>query len=45
MDAAFVLSRLMPNADLHIFGNTGHWVQNERPDDFNAVTLTFFSTP
>lgn len=45
MDAAFVLSRLMPDADLHILGNTGHWVQNERPSAFNAVTLTFFSMP
>jgi pimeloyl-ACP methyl ester carboxylesterase len=45
MDSAFVLLRLMPNSDLHVLGKTGHWAQNERPADFNAVTLTFLSTP
>lgn len=27
-----------PNADLHVFGRCGHWVQAERFDDFVALT-------
>lgn len=30
-----------PNTDLYLFANTGHWVQWERPDEFNAVTAAF----
>ena len=29
----------MPNCDLLLAANTGHWVQWERADFFNAVTL------
>jgi 2-hydroxy-6-oxo-octa-2,4-dienoate hydrolase len=32
------LGRAMPNADLHIFGKCGHWVQSERFADFIALT-------
>ena len=28
------LARTMPNAQLHMFGKCGHWVQSERYDDF-----------
>lgn len=28
------LARAMPNADLHMFGKCGHWVQSERQDAF-----------
>jgi len=45
LDAAFVLLRLMRNADLHVFANSGHWAQNERADDFNAVVLAFLTKP
>lgn len=31
------LGRVMPNADLHMFGKCGHWVQAERHDDFVAL--------
>ncbi len=33
----------MPSADLHVFGNCGHWVHVERADMFNALTLEFLS--
>lgn len=31
------LGRAMPNAELHMFGKCGHWVQAERHDDFVAL--------
>ncbi|KRB84997.1 hypothetical protein ASE00_21690 [Sphingomonas sp. Root710] len=41
MDAAFLLQRLIANADLHVFSKCGHWVQWERPDEFNALVEQF----
>ena len=38
---AAMLGRRMPNADVLITANTGHWVQWERADFFNAVTTAF----
>lgn len=35
------LARALPNADLHLFGRCGHWVQAERFDDFVALTARF----
>lgn len=35
------LQERMQNCDLYLFANTGHWVQWERADEFNAVTLGF----
>lgn len=32
------LGRAMPNAEFHMFGNCGHWVQSERFDSFIALT-------
>jgi len=32
------LGRAMPNAQFHMFGKCGHWVQAERFDDFIALT-------
>lgn len=37
------LAAALPNADLFEFSNTGHWVQWERADEFNAVTSAFLS--
>lgn len=39
------LQRRMPNCDLYLFSRTGHWVQWERADQFNAVTAAFLSQP
>jgi len=38
---AAMLAERMPNADVLITANTGHWVQWERADFFNAVTTAF----
>ena len=35
------LARTMPNCDLYLAANTGHWVQWERPDLFNALVQSF----
>lgn len=37
------LQKILPNCDLYLFANTGHWVQSERAHDFNAVTMAFLS--
>ncbi|MDR3416409.1 MAG: alpha/beta fold hydrolase [Nevskia sp.] len=37
------LQKRMPNCDLYLFSKTGHWVQWERPDEFNAITAAFLS--
>ncbi|MCW2610026.1 MAG: 2-hydroxy-6-ketonona-2,4-dienedioic acid hydrolase [Cryptosporangiaceae bacterium] len=33
------LARTMPDCDLHLFARTGHWVQFEQADRFNAMVL------
>jgi 2-hydroxymuconate-semialdehyde hydrolase len=38
-------SRLLPNADLHIFARCGHWAQFERRDDFNDLVRQFLGAP
>lgn len=42
-DTALILLRLMPNADLHVFSQCGHWTQVERADEFNRLVETFLS--
>jgi 4,5:9,10-diseco-3-hydroxy-5,9,17-trioxoandrosta-1(10),2-diene-4-oate hydrolase len=41
---AAMLAKRMPNADVLITANTGHWVQWERADLFNAVTTAFLES-
>ena len=41
MDNALVFLKAMPNAELHIFPKTGHWVQWERADQFNQLVVNF----
>jgi 4,5:9,10-diseco-3-hydroxy-5,9,17-trioxoandrosta-1(10),2-diene-4-oate hydrolase len=38
---AAMLGQRMPNADVLLTANTGHWVQWERADFFNAVATAF----
>lgn len=40
---AAMLGERLPNADVLITANTGHWVQWERADFFNAVTTAFLT--
>lgn len=35
------LQKLMPRCDLYLFSRTGHWVQWERAEEFNAVVSAF----
>jgi len=37
------LQRRLPNCDLYLFSRTGHWVQWERPAEFNAAAIAFLS--
>lgn len=41
LDAGFILRKLIPNADMHIFSKCGHWAQWERPDEFNSLVDNF----
>lgn len=43
MDNAFVFLKSLPNAQLHVYPMTGHWVQWERADDFNFLVTSFLN--
>jgi pimeloyl-ACP methyl ester carboxylesterase len=40
-DSALVLTKALPNAELHLFSKTGHWAQWERADEFNLLVKNF----
>jgi 4,5:9,10-diseco-3-hydroxy-5,9,17-trioxoandrosta-1(10),2-diene-4-oate hydrolase len=40
----YSLQKRMPNCDLYMYARTGHWIQWERADEFNAVTAAFLSS-
>jgi pimeloyl-ACP methyl ester carboxylesterase len=42
LDTSMRLSRLIADADLHVFSRCGHWSHLDRADDFNAMTIRFF---
>ncbi len=41
VDMALIPMRIMPNAELHIFPNCGHWAMIERKQEFESVVLAF----
>jgi 4,5:9,10-diseco-3-hydroxy-5,9,17-trioxoandrosta-1(10),2-diene-4-oate hydrolase len=41
---ALALQAKLPTCDVHLFSRTGHWVQWERADEFNAVVAAFLGT-
>ena len=41
LDGALVALKLIPRAQLHVFGRCGHWVQLERFAEFNRLTMDF----
>ena len=41
LDAGFILQKLIPNSDMHIFSKCGHWAQWERADEFNELVDNF----
>jgi len=43
VDAAFVLMKALPNAEMHIFPECGHWAQWEKADRFNGLVATFLN--
>lgn len=42
-NGAEALRSRMPDCSVYLFSRTGHWVQWERADEFNAVTAAFLS--
>jgi len=44
LDVGLRIYRLLPHADMHIFGGCGHWTQIEKTAEFNALVTRFFST-
>jgi 4,5:9,10-diseco-3-hydroxy-5,9,17-trioxoandrosta-1(10),2-diene-4-oate hydrolase len=45
LEGAFYGTRQMPNADLHIFSQCGHWAQVERKSQFEQVAIDFLGAP
>lgn len=41
VDVAYRFSALLPNSELHVFGECGHWTQIEKKDRFVEVVLPF----
>jgi 4,5:9,10-diseco-3-hydroxy-5,9,17-trioxoandrosta-1(10),2-diene-4-oate hydrolase len=41
IDGAFVALKLIPRAQLHVFGGCGHWAMLEKFDEFNRLTTEF----
>ncbi|MFE3541922.1 alpha/beta fold hydrolase [Nocardia sp. NPDC059177] len=44
-DMLLVPMRLIPNAEVHVFPNCGHWVMAEAKDAFERVALEFLRRP
>ncbi|KUO50677.1 MAG: 2-hydroxy-6-oxo-2,4-heptadienoate hydrolase [Sphingomonadales bacterium BRH_c3] len=43
LESSVRLASLLPRADLHVFGECGHWVQIERMASFNRIVSEFFT--
>lgn len=41
VDGALVAMKLIPRAQLHVFGGCGHWAMLEKFDEFNRLTADF----
>src|SRR6201985_3704295 len=41
LDGALVALKTIPRAQLHVFGQCGHWAQVEKCDEFNKLTIDF----
>lgn len=42
LDVGLLMTRYIPNAQMHIFGKCGHWAQVEHAAEFNELVLSFF---
>jgi 4,5:9,10-diseco-3-hydroxy-5,9,17-trioxoandrosta-1(10),2-diene-4-oate hydrolase len=45
LDGALAALKLIPRAQLHVFGRCGHWAQLEKFDEFNRLVIDFLSDP
>lgn len=45
LDGALVGLKLIPRAQLHVFGGCGHWAMLEKFDEFNRITADFLGAP
>ncbi|WP_016693307.1 4,5:9,10-diseco-3-hydroxy-5,9,17-trioxoandrosta-1(10),2-diene-4-oate hydrolase [Rhodococcus rhodochrous] len=43
LDGALVALKMIPRAQLHVFGGCGHWAQLEKFDEFNRLTVDFLT--
>ena len=43
LDGSLVLLQRMPNAQLHVFPNCGHWAHREKQAEFDALVTTFLA--
>lgn len=43
LDVGILMTRAMPNAEMHIFNHCGHWAQVEHRETFNALVLAFLA--
>jgi 4,5:9,10-diseco-3-hydroxy-5,9,17-trioxoandrosta-1(10),2-diene-4-oate hydrolase len=41
LDGALVALKTIPRAQLHVFGQCGHWAQVEKFNEFNKLTIDF----
>lgn len=41
LDGALVALKMIPRAQLHVFGRCGHWAQLEKFEEFNRITQDF----
>ena len=41
LDGGFAALKLIPRAELHVFGGCGHWAMLEKFDEFNRLTADF----
>lgn len=41
LDGALIALKLIPRAQLHVFGGCGHWAQLEKFDEFNRLAADF----
>ncbi|MDF0530714.1 alpha/beta fold hydrolase [Tsukamurella sp. 8F] len=45
LDGALLALKQIPRAQLHVFGQCGHWAQLEKFHEFNRLTADFLSAP
>lgn len=43
IDGGFAALKLIPRAELHVFGGCGHWAMLEKFDEFNRLTADFIA--